>query len=177
MDCIDDGGFAGNRDGLAENEVGRSPFGDGDQCQAVPEFRDRRRGVVDGQPAGEGGGDIASPALLVRQNKEVEELGQPSSPLGVKATRSVDKFLGVFMNPGDSLVLYTDGIVECLNWEMQQYGFERWISFLSKTLPSLPIDDPLSFLLSDVEAHAAGRPRDDDVTLVVIRRRPAPPIN
>lgn len=114
------------------------------------------------------------PAFLIRQDGRVEEVGQPSLPLGTKAGRSADKHMGVIMNPGDALVLYTDGIPECLNWENRQYGFDRWISFLARILPSLPMGAPLTALLADVEAHAEGRPHDDDVTLVVLRRRLAP---
>lgn len=110
------------------------------------------------------------PAILVRTDGTIEELGKPSMPLGVKG-RSVDLFQAVAMGPGDSLVLSTDGIPETLDWKQKPYGYEAWKTFLGATLPHFPIDAPLSGLLEDVRVHAGGRPHDDDITLVVLRRR------
>lgn len=110
------------------------------------------------------------PAILVRGDGKIEELGQPSTPLGVKG-RSVDFFQAVAMGPGDSLVLSTDGIPEALDREEKQYGYEAWKTFLGATLPHFPNDAPLSELLEGVQTHAGGRPQDDDITLVVVRRR------
>ncbi len=114
-----------------------------------------------------------SPAYLVHADGRVEELGKPSLPLGVRFDRSVDHFQAIAMAPGDHLVLSTDGIPEAVDWEGRQYGYDAWARFLGSSLPGFPENAPLSGLLDGVRSHAAGRTQDDDVTVVVLRRKPS----
>ncbi len=95
-------------------------------------------------------------------------------PLGAKACRAMDQYQAVIMHPGDCLVLYTDGIPEALNWESNVYGYDAWSAFLGRVLPKLPENASLVELLAGVQAHTCGRPPEDDVTLMVLRRRRQP---
>lgn len=75
------------------------------------------------------------------------------------------------LQPGDLLVLYTDGIVEREDASCDLYGPER----LERLLPGLrgrPAEQVAAAILADVDAFAGGKPAQDDMTLVVVRRLP-----
>lgn len=68
--------------------------------------------------------------------------------------------------PGDRLVLFTDGVVECLDPEGGEYRDAR----LRRAVAVAPTDDPSSLLQhvkQDLDVFRAGRPPDDDITMVV----------
>jgi sigma-B regulation protein RsbU (phosphoserine phosphatase) len=76
------------------------------------------------------------------------------------------------IGPGDLLVLCTDGIIEALDHELACYGLERLAKVLEK--PAGNADEMGRRVLADVEKHAAGQPRSDDVCLVCVRRAGEP---
>jgi serine phosphatase RsbU (regulator of sigma subunit)/pSer/pThr/pTyr-binding forkhead associated (FHA) protein len=72
------------------------------------------------------------------------------------------------LEPGDSLVLYTDGITEARNPSGDFYGVER----LRQLVHNAPetAQGLGEAILEDVRRFAAGRPQSDDITLVCITR-------
>jgi len=75
------------------------------------------------------------------------------------------------MEPGDTLVLFTDGIVEREDASGEFYGLER----LRRLLPGLrdrSAKRTAAAILDDVNAFAAGKPAQDDMTLLVVRKLP-----
>lgn len=114
------------------------------------------------------------PGYLVRHDGRVEECGMGSYPLGMKWELKM-KTLELTLEPGDTLVLYTDGISEAINWNMEAYGFEAWKANLEKIIPGFGQQESLEEVLQDVRRHAAGRPFSDDVALMLVRRlKPVP---
>ena len=76
---------------------------------------------------------------------------------------------GVFSHePGDLLVLFTDGVSESMNARFEEWGEERLIEF-AKTCYGLPSVEGLRGILSAAQAFAAGASQHDDMTLVVLR--------
>jgi serine phosphatase RsbU (regulator of sigma subunit) len=77
------------------------------------------------------------------------------------------------MTPGSTLVFYTDGISEAMDHEQRLYGLER----LEKVMagPATGAGDLGRRILADVERHAAGQVRSDDMCLVCIGRTAAKP--
>ena len=84
------------------------------------------------------------------------------------------------LKPGDSLILYTDGVVEAARLEESEenvnsedkykfYGEERLINFLQTCRDKSPAN-LLEALNKDVETFFAGNPANDDFTLLVIRK-------
>jgi len=110
------------------------------------------------------------PAVLVNSTGKTQEIGHPSWPLGMRENYK-QKVIEMPMNPGDSLVLYTDGIVEALNWEDKQFGYDEWLASLGRIIPTFSDDTDLNEILTDVHTHACGRPFTDDVTLLMLRRK------
>jgi sigma-B regulation protein RsbU (phosphoserine phosphatase) len=77
-------------------------------------------------------------------------------------------------DPGDLLVLYTDGITEATDENDEEYGSER----LTHTVRAARHLDPIAIVdrvCSDVNGFSTVSPPIDDQTLVVVKRRAADP--
>ena len=74
--------------------------------------------------------------------------------------------------PGDVLLLYTDGVTEAQNNAGQFYG-EKRLQAVLRALGSRPANEILESILSDLKEFLGGLSQQDDVTLIVLRRKPA----
>lgn len=72
------------------------------------------------------------------------------------------------LRPGETLLMYTDGITEATDPALAMYGQERMLACLSRYASS-DENDPAGFLLADVEAFAAGHGQADDITVLALR--------
>lgn len=73
------------------------------------------------------------------------------------------------LEPGDSLVLYTDGITEAMNAGHELFGAPRIQGTLDRVASGITAQALTKTLLGGVAAFTAGAPQSDDITLVVIR--------
>lgn len=99
----------------------------------------------------------------------VEELGDDATgvPIGVMEDfpyQQVERTL----RPGDTVVIYTDGVSEAMNFEGELYGLERLREFISRSPPGA--GELGALIREDVRRHADGRPQNDDITLMVFGR-------
>lgn len=94
-------------------------------------------------------------------------LGADSPPLGV-LKKSLCKNNRILFRPGDLLVVGTDGLNEARGPEEELFGYDRLLHLISVNshLPACAISDAL---YSAINTFSAGRPQDDDQTLVVIK--------
>ncbi|MBZ5736126.1 serine/threonine-protein phosphatase [Nocardioides sp. TRM66260-LWL] len=110
------------------------------------------------------------PPLLVHADGRASLLDLvPAAPLGLVATRYPEHRFR--LEPDESLVLYTDGLVE-RRAESPEVGQARLLEVVSR-LAGRPVDDFAEALVSAMTGDAAG----DDVAVLVVRRAgaPAPP--
>jgi sigma-B regulation protein RsbU (phosphoserine phosphatase) len=73
------------------------------------------------------------------------------------------------LSPGDSLVLYTDGITEAMNPSHDLFGAARIQETLNRLVPGVTAQSLTKTLLGGVAAFVAGAHQSDDITLLVIR--------
>ena len=71
------------------------------------------------------------------------------------------------LEPGDRLLLYTDGVVEAHDPKNELYGEDRLKSVLESTR-ELPGEQVLARVFEDVSVYATGVPQFDDITMVVL---------
>ncbi|MGH9366783.1 MAG: PP2C family protein-serine/threonine phosphatase [Thermoanaerobaculia bacterium] len=77
------------------------------------------------------------------------------------------------LEPGDALLLYTDGMVEAHAADGEEFGVGRLIrAFLD--LRELPCDDLARALIKMVAEYAGGGEPEDDRTVVVLKRHDGP---
>jgi sigma-B regulation protein RsbU (phosphoserine phosphatase) len=111
------------------------------------------------------------PAMLIRANGAIEELSDGGSLLGAFPFDSFGQG-STTLAPGDTLVLYSDGILDSEDASGEQFGPKRWEALLRDTRAE-DADTLLLSLLGAVQDHAGGHPIQDDMSLVVIRREAA----
>jgi len=72
--------------------------------------------------------------------------------------------------PGDTVILYTDGIVESMNAQEELYGYARFEALIRKS-PSTP-DALKTAIIDDVNRFTGLSPQHDDMTLVCFGATP-----
>ena len=76
---------------------------------------------------------------------------------------------GVFCHePGDLIVLFTDGVSESMNVRNEEWGEERLIE-VAKTCHGLRAQEGMTRILAAAQKFAGGASQHDDMTLVVLR--------
>lgn len=77
------------------------------------------------------------------------------------------------MEPGDILVVLSDGIYEYGNAANEEFGLQRVLDLLA-THHARPAAELAAILLGSVRQFAGGAPQEDDITMVLVRREAAP---
>ena len=99
----------------------------------------------------------------------IDELESYGLPLGLMAGSEYED-RSVVLDPGDFLVVYSDGLVEALNGSGQMYGFDGARQCLASGAGQLAgAQDRLDRSLADMRRFADGEPLHDDVTLVTLQ--------
>jgi sigma-B regulation protein RsbU (phosphoserine phosphatase) len=110
-----------------------------------------------------------NPPLVVGRGSTVRQLDQSQSvPLAVLA--DADFETGVDrVAPGDTILLYTDGITEAMNTAGEMYGLDRLLSCVREDVPNAQhIVDCVTYKLMGFTGEL---PQSDDRTLVAMRIR------
>lgn len=106
--------------------------------------------------------------LVVRSGGTTETLDSTGPPLGlVPGARREGAEL--HLEPGDLLVLYTDGITEAVDPDDEEYGLER-LAGLCSNRRDRPLEELSRALEEDLARFAREVPFHDDRTVVLARR-------
>ena len=76
------------------------------------------------------------------------------------------------LQPGDALLLYTDGVTEAFNEADRLYGEERLDQRLAALPAGAPAADIVRSVAEDVAAFSGTREQSDDITLLALRFTP-----
>jgi len=110
------------------------------------------------------------PILHFRAADESCEWHRPTNfPVGIMDLDDVGQSQELHMEPGDVLVLLSDGIYEYENKQGAQFGEER-VARLLKYHHRLPVVELNKQILAATFDHGKGVSQQDDITLVLIRR-------
>ncbi|HWQ52840.1 MAG TPA: SpoIIE family protein phosphatase [Bryobacteraceae bacterium] len=107
------------------------------------------------------------PPVVLRHGEAVS-LAATGLPLGMFAGGQYTAHR-IALDPGDTLVLYTDGVTEARDGADAEYGFERLYAHLLACRALAP-EALAKSCVSDVERFLSGAPQQDDVTIMVLRR-------
>jgi serine phosphatase RsbU (regulator of sigma subunit)/anti-sigma regulatory factor (Ser/Thr protein kinase) len=104
-----------------------------------------------------------------RQDGHAAELRATGMPLGLlPGMRYEEK--STTLEPGESLLLYSDGLVEAHAPDHDMFGFPRLMELLAGDIGEVPV---IEFLLNALTKFTgAGWEQEDDVTLVTLQRQP-----
>jgi sigma-B regulation protein RsbU (phosphoserine phosphatase) len=108
-------------------------------------------------------------APLVRQdNGEIVELDIPQNmPLGVDPDTEFESY-SCILDPGETVVLYTDGVTEAMNSRKEEFGKDRF--FAAMTAAAGAATEVGECVVKDVRAFLEEMPQNDDLTLVCFSR-------
>lgn len=108
------------------------------------------------------------PALVVRADSSVEELSSTSTVLGLFGDWHC-RMEATTIRPGDTLILYTDGVTECLDAAGNEFGTERLAAVVSRAASDAGAQAVLDAIVQDL-TNFSGDEQGDDVTLIVAKR-------
>ncbi len=73
------------------------------------------------------------------------------------------------LGPGETIILYTDGVTEAMNGEGEEFGVDR-LRELFAGQPSMNPREATDAILEAVSAFAGDTPQSDDITCLTLRR-------
>ena len=125
---------------------------------------DLQTGAVDYTNAGH------NPPYILHADGSVEMLKNDGNLVLGAVEDMKFKRQSLLLNPGDALVMYTDGVTEAENMEHAQFGESRLEAVLAelKGAPSRKIVETIN---ARIREFTDGAPQSDDITQLVIRRK------
>ena len=109
-----------------------------------------------------------NPPLMARSDGTVGQLSSGGFPLGIIPGAEFE--IGeTRLNPGEALVVYSDGVSEANNLRGDEFGMDRLTEVVRKNLRSSAsgLRDKVESALS---AFTQTAPANDDITLVIVKR-------
>ncbi len=118
-----------------------------------------------------------NPPLHFRENGDYKKLSANGLIIGFLANQKYKQHTSK-IEPGDVLVLFTDGITEALREveakeEEKYFGERRLVDVIKKNV-NKPAREIQAAILRAISDFTAGAPQNDDITLVVIKRTKGP---
>ena len=108
------------------------------------------------------------PPILLRANGQIEALETGGPLLGAVEDAGFEAGEVIFA-PGDTLVAYSDGVLECRGASGEEFGYSRLQTAVQQAKQKTA-QATLVTLLAMVQDFANGNPLCDDVSLIVMQR-------
>jgi len=109
-----------------------------------------------------------NPPFIFRKNGNLEKLNEGGLILGVIEERDYEQGR-VDLNPGDVLLMYTDGVTEAENDKGELFGEER-LAELVRGLLNKKSNEIIELIKDEVEKFAKDGQLEDDLTLVCVKK-------
>lgn len=109
-------------------------------------------------------------ALLMRPSGQVELVDCGDLPLGIMSGSEYSEVV-LSMEPGSTVVAYSDGVTEARNTDRKMYETDRLVALLEKIAPmNMQCGEIRAAVLEDVARFRDGCEQEDDITVVALRR-------
>jgi sigma-B regulation protein RsbU (phosphoserine phosphatase) len=114
-----------------------------------------------------------NPPYIKRKEGQIERINQESGfLLGMLDDMEYDVHK-ITLHPGDTILLYTDGVTEAMNGNAELFEESRLEASLMR-LNGSPLKDMLDGINADLMSFAAGAPQADDITMLALQFRGKP---
>ena len=129
--------------------------------------------LVCGRATAQGAMEICNaghpPPMLVRRDGTVEQIGATGLPVGLFCS---ERFLAthVQLAAGETLLFYTDGLLEAQDAGGEQFGIER-VSALAGAAATLPLPALVDRCAREAVAFSVPGAAVDDLTVMAVRRQ------
>ncbi|NTW01563.1 MAG: SpoIIE family protein phosphatase [Oscillochloris sp.] len=108
------------------------------------------------------------PLLYEMASGQVRSLRAQGIVLGIIPDPRFEQ-VETIIQPGDVLLLYTDGITEAMNPQRELFGDDRLTAVLRANHHRSP-QEIINAVLVAISEFAVGQPQSDDITMVVLKR-------
>ena len=111
--------------------------------------------------------------IIVRADGNLERIDTTYLGFPIGLEENIECFIGqiqINLEPGDIMVLYTDGITEAESKDGQQYGIERLCNSVYKNRIH-SAKNIKKEIISDLMKHIGGNKILDDLTLVILKQK------
>lgn len=111
------------------------------------------------------------PTVVLNERDNDYKLFTPEGiALGLVSDRMFDitKEVELELNPGDTAILYTDGVIEAINDRYEEYGKQRFLDVLKASISNTP-DQIIDAIVADIDKFTEGIEQHDDITLLAIK--------
>jgi len=106
--------------------------------------------------------------IIVLEGSKIEKIDPASSLLGAfPGSTFVEQ--SIELGPGNSMLIYSDGLTEACNDRGEFFNEERLLHLCSQC-KGLSVDETGKSLLYEVEQFVGNEPQSDDISLVILRR-------
>jgi sigma-B regulation protein RsbU (phosphoserine phosphatase) len=126
-------------------------------------FYDRKTGIIEYAQGGH------NQAVLIDNSGKASYQPSGGQPLGVFANASFQP-LTCKLEPGESFVIYSDGVTEAMNNSQKTYSNSR-LEMLLQNCHDIEAKKITERILSDVDLYVDGAEQSDDITLLVLHRK------
>ncbi|NOX89972.1 MAG: SpoIIE family protein phosphatase [Calditrichaeota bacterium] len=110
-----------------------------------------------------------NPPYILHPDQSITELLTGGLILGVMQNVSYEMGYGQF-NRGDLLLMFTDGVTECMDPDQNDFSEQRVIEFLKTHGNKLSSKAFNELLVERLDQFAGGFPQMDDITLLTVKR-------
>lgn len=111
--------------------------------------------------------------LVVRSQGTIERVDTLDLGFPIGMIDDITEFVAqrsLTLNPGDGIVMYTDGITEMMDANQNQYGIQRLCNLISHHWQA-SAEDIKTAIVTDLHQFRGDQKLFDDLTLVVLKRR------
>jgi len=98
----------------------------------------------------------------------VERLEVGGIPVGILAEAPYQSGTAR-LDPGDWLVIFTDGVIEAVNGKDEEYGEAALVRLVDRHSGSTPAE-LLRSLLTELDEYVGNTPQHDDITCLLLKR-------
>ena len=111
-----------------------------------------------------------NPPYVLKQNGEVKVLPMSQDPMAGAIDGMTFHEDTLKLEPGDSLVMFTDGVTEAINTNFEEFGEARLEETLKKCA-SQSSQQTIEAITADMKAFVGEAEQSDDITMLVIKRQ------
>jgi len=105
--------------------------------------------------------------LLLRADGRVERLERGGLPFGIDGKAPYD-VADIQLESGDILVIFTDGLVEAVNEQGEEYGEDRLLAIIP-ALRQYRAKDGISAMMNELNRFTGMAHQHDDITCMVVK--------
>jgi sigma-B regulation protein RsbU (phosphoserine phosphatase) len=105
--------------------------------------------------------------MLIHRNGTVELMTKGGLPLGLFPAFEYE-YYEQRLSPGDSLLLYSDGVTEAMNSNEDEFGEERLIQVAS-SISQCSVEQGIARIQSALKDFIKNEPQADDITMLLCR--------